>query len=387
MNAFEKQIETWIEEKDLSSIRAVLGGFEKTGQLARCYRNLFPPHHLEAVQLVGAPLKNLPDERVLDRLEVILNKRSKVVRALLQAWLDTYRPLLERLAEGEWPFDGPPPRAPWWKAAAQFLEGRGVHPEWTWFGRLAKSGLPETVPPPAKPKQKDGRLEACRKALRNREGEIRALKKALAEKMTALNEAEARFQQLLATNEEALKGARLEAMQLRQKLEDYSRRLEKLSRVKAQLQVEIGDCRKTLARLERELSQAKGALEDCRRARETTPEPVSASVELPFDPQDLSEVWVIPYASLADEPHIRLLGLIRLYRSALEDRRHPLFEKTNWTLIKGKPRGILLLDTDRLLHDLERLPLDRWLETSLFTTEAYLRGLERQVETALLEKQ
>ncbi len=387
MNTFEKQIETWIEAKELSPIRAVLGGFEKPGQLARHYRNLFPPHHLEAVQLVGAPLKNLPDERVLDRLEVILDKRSDVVRVLLQTWLDTYGPLLEKLAEGEWPFEGPPPRAAWWKAAAHFLEARDVHPEWTWFGRLAKPEPPKTVPPPAKPKQKDGRLEACRKALRDREEEIRALKKALAEKTAALNEAESRFQQLFAAKEEALKSARLEAMQLRQKLDVYKGRLERLSRAKDEVQVEMGDCRRTLAKLEQELSQAKGALEDCRQTLETTPEPISASVDLPFDPQDLSEVWVIPYAGLAGEPRIRLLGLIRLYRSALEDRRHPLFEKTNWSAIKGKPKGILLLDTDRLLHDLERLPLDRWLETSLFTTEAYLRGLERQVETALLEQQ
>lgn len=384
MNTFKKQIDAWMEQEDLVSARIVLGGFHKPGELARRYRKLFPPHDPEAALLVAAPLKSLSNARVLERLNTVFEKRPDVVRALLEAWLEDNGPTLKRLAAGAWPFEEGLPPAPWWEAAGRLLQAQGVQPEWSWFGQVATPKLP-AAKPVGSPKTDDRRLKTCKKNLKDCQEKAQAIKQDLAECASNLEEKEALFQKRLREKEAELVRARSEAEEYLLKLEATQRRLDAVQKARDGLKAEKDDLRVRLADQERELTRVMSALEECQQPPDATPEPGPQPVNLPFDPENFANVWIIPYAELAADPRVRLLALIGLYRAALEGRDHVLLKKTSWPGPAGKPHGIMLLDTDRLLHDLVLLPINRWLRSSLFSTEACLLYLDRKIETALLE--
>jgi len=378
---FLEQVERWLEEGDLGAVRAVLAGFRQQGDLARLYGRFFAKQRELGARLVAAGLGSLTDDRVLARLSRILEERPDAVRFLLRAWLEDAREDLEALAGGAWPFEQDRlPRPEWWRAAARFLEASGRYPRWEWLGRFdpyRSAGAPEPMRGSAalgaRLKRLVAELEQVKAALRTCEARER-------EARTELEEVERRREEF------------------EQRLLSLEGELRERERKIAARDLRIGELEERMARLQ---SQLKGC-EERARPEEAPPEPQGVAGEaeaspglksgppMPFDPHDLEGVWVIPYGELAGEARDRLRRLIGLYEAALRGEEHPDLARTNWPSLGGRPRGLLLLGTDRLLDDMARLPLLRWIEASLFTREAYLFGLRRWVRArnrALLDSE
>lgn len=374
--ALKEAIAGWVEAKDLDAVRDVLSGYPP-GELARSFRRLFPPHDPEAARLVAAPLKTLENARVLERLEVILERQPKAVELLLSAWLETNQSVLEALAEGAWPFEDPPP-ASWWRAAGRFLDAAGIRPSWEWFGRL-ESPDPSPLTPAPKPERDEVKLKKCRAKVERLQARLSAQRASYEEEVaklrSSINDLERRLTELEA---EKAKTDKL-LQQERIRLSDAEGRIEALTRGRDELRGELSNYKEKVKALQAECDACRDALRACHQELEARP-------PLPFAPEEVGGVWIIPYAALADHATSRLLSVIELYQAALAGREHPLFAATNWPQLEGRPKGLLLLDSDRLLHDLSRLPLDRWLTAALFESDAYLKRVASKLDQALLEE-
>jgi len=375
-DALKKTVAEWMEARDLDAIRDVLAGYP-AGALARSFKRFFPRHDPEATRLVAAPLKSLTDTRVLERLETILERRPKIVELLLTSWLDANQDALEALAEGTWPFEEPPPTA-FWQAAGRFLDATGVHPSWAWFGRLKH---PDPLPPPPEPKpDKDEVRHKIYLA------KVERLQSRLHAQQVRCEEEAARLRSKISDLERRLSELEAEKLNLDKRYRQAERRLagatgriEALTRARDALKGELAAYKEKAQTLKEAREACEGALNACREALEARP-------QLPFAPEEVSGAWIIPYAELATTATSRLLGLIELYQAALADREHRLFAATNWSQLDGQPKGLLLLDSDRLLHDLSSLPLDRWLTAALFESDTYLKRVAGKLERALLEE-
>ena len=383
---FVEQVEKWVQEGDLGAIHAVLSGFREQGELARLYVKFFAKRREEGARLVAAGLGGLTDERVLARLPRILKERPDTVHFLLEAWLGDARGDLEALARGIWPFEGnSSPRFEWWRAAARFLEASGQFPRWEWFGR---TGAPRVEEKEEQVRASSPGVATLGARLKRLAGELDQYKAALL--ACELREREAKDE--LEAREQRIRELEQNLASLGARCKEYERKL-------------VGrDAR--IAKLEARIARLKGQLDECRahavRLEDISPEgPGDAGSgdkvadfenahQIPFDPRELEGVWVIPYSELAREARERLRLLIGMYEAALRGKDHPALSRTNWDGLNGRPKGILLLDTDRLLNDMARLPLLRWLEASFFAREAYLFGLRRWVRKrtrALLESE
>jgi len=391
---FVEVLDKLIAEKNLADLKAIVAGFAEQGGLARSYRVLFPRHSKEGAGLVAAKLSDLQDDQVLSRLDRIFERRPDVVRNLAGAWLELSKDLLEQLAKGEWPFaKQPPPRKVWWQAASVFLEEVGVQPRWIWLALVAVPHQAEEVTRPKKdvPEQQ---METLAREVEKLSQEVRKCKQALHRKRAPDEAARDRIAEL--SQELATMAGQLEAAQqtkealeneiesTKQRLKGSTKRIEKLEAKISRLREQHGVCQKALKqkRLEKE-STGKPCPEP------PPQEPMSPPVQTPFAADDLSGVWIVPYASLAKRPTKRLLALINLYQAALKDSDNPILAETNWVNLNGKPKGVLLMDADMLLHDMLTVPLKPWLETSLFSYETYLyrlRGLVSELRKSLMEK-
>lgn len=393
---FTDTLDRIFAEENVDALKTILAGFIEPGELSRQYKAQFPRHSAEAARLAAAQLAKLQDEQVLKRLDRIFESRPDVLRSLAEAWLESSKDSLLQLAEGTWPFaEQRSPRKEWWEAALVFLEEANVQPRWGWFAQVAAiqptgdGAEPESGsagPPPEEPDPEIEKLRAeiksCKEALRRRR----------APDDTARDQI-AKLSQQLAAQTQQLEHVQQEKAELesehrsaKKRLEGSERRITKLETRNAGLHEQLQTCRKSLEAAQKELAWSNAA-EPCPEAPVRSAEKVS--VQTPFSPDDISNVWVVPYASLAEQPTERLLTLINLYRAALMDRGDPILATTNWASLNGRPSGVLLLDADRLLHDMVATPLKRWLETSLFTYETYLyrlRGLAGELKEPLMEE-
>lgn len=93
----------------------------------------------------------------------------------------------------------------------------------------------------------------------------------------------------------------------------------------------------------------------------------------PFPLEALLRVLVLDYPSLAGKAEERVIALIEGYRAFLKRENHPTFLHSNLELLVGEPEGIVLLGLEKLLLDLDSLPLTRWLRTHAFRLEALLQ--------------
>jgi len=393
---FTDTLDRIFAEENVDALKTILAGFIEPGELSRQYKAQFPRHSAEAARLVAAQLARLQDDQVLERLDRIFESRPNVVRSLAEAWLELSKDLLLQLVEGTWPFaEKHLPRKGWWEAALVFLEEANVQPRWGWFARLAATQTTGNAAEPEEnsagplPEEPDPEIEklraeikSCKEALRRRRAPDDAARDQIAKLSQQLA---AQIQQLeLAQQEKA--ELEIEHRSAKQRLEGSERRITKLETRIAVLREQFQACHKSLEAAQKELARSKAA-EPCPETPVRSVEKIS--IQAPFSPDDISNVWVVPYASLAEQPTERLLALINLYRAALMDRGDPILATTNWASLNGRPSGVLLLDADRLLHDMVATPLKRWLETSLFTYETYLyrlRGLAGELKEPLMEK-
>ena len=393
---FTDTLDRIFAEENVDALKTILAGFLEPGELSHQYKAQFPRHSAEAARLVAARLARLQDDQVLERLDRIFESRPDVVRSLAEAWLESSKNSLLQLVEGAWPFaEQHLPRKEWWEAALVFLEEANVQPRWGWFARLAatqttgNAAEPEENSAGPPPEETDPEIEklraeikSCKEALRRRRAPDDAARDQIAKLSQQLA---AQIQQLeLAQQEKA--ELEIEHRSAKQRLEGSERRITKLETRIAVLREQFQACHKSLEAAQKELARSKAA-EPCPETPVRSVEKIS--IQAPFSPDDISNVWVVPYASLAEQPTERLLALINLYRAALMDRGDPILATTNWASLNGRPSGVLLLDADRLLHDMVATPLKRWLETSLFTYETYLyrlRGLAGELKEPLMEK-
>ena len=380
---FQEQAQRWLEGGDLEAVRVVLAGFREPGALARAYARFFAKRREEGARLVAAGLVGLADDRVLARLPHILRERPDVVRFLLEAWLGNAQGDLEALARGAWPFaEDPPPRFEWWRAAARFLEAFGKFPRWEWLGQAAR-GWDEVMP--EQPRRTASGASALGARLKRIVEELERARAALRacelREREARNELEARERRIREL-EQALASRDAQCREYERKLDGRDARI-------ARLEAQVLRLRARLRDFEARAASPRDASPD--EAGDSSAVPGLADArQIPFEPQELEGVWVIPYGELADEARERLWLLIGMYEAALRGEEHPGLAKTNWQGLRGRPKGLLLLGTDRLLDDMARLPLRRWLEASLFAREAYLFGLRRWVRAhtrALLESE
>jgi len=385
-----------IAEKDIDSLKAIAAGFAKPGELARQYRAQFPRHSKEAASLVAAKLSDLQDDQVISRLERIFERRHDVISNLAKAWLESSEDLLEQLANGEWPFtEQPIPRKEWWQAASVFLEETKAQPRWSWFAQISVPHDAEEVQE-AKEGITEQQKEVLAREVEKLSREVEKCKQALHRKRAPDGEARARIAELTQELESVV--GRLEHVRqakeaLESELGNAKRQLEGSAKRIEKLEARIEKIREQLATCQRALKQTQKKLEK-ESAGKPCPEappqkPATPPMQTPFAADDLNGVWVVPYASLAKKPTERLLALINLYRAALKDADDPILNETNWANIKRKPKGVLLMDADILLHDMVAVPLKPWLETSLFSYETYLyrlRGLVNELRKPLMEK-
>ena len=393
---FTDTLDRIFAEENVDALKTILAGFIEPGELSRQYKAQFPRHSAEAARLIAAQLARLQDDQVLERLDRVFESRPDVLRSLAEGWLESSKDSLLQLAEGAWPFaEQPLPRKEWWEAALVFLEEANVQPRWGWFARVAAiqptgdGAEPEVGsagPPPEEPDPEIEKLRAeikrCKEALRRR----RAPDDAARDQMAKLSQQLAAQIQKLEHVQQEKAELESEHRSAKQRLEGSERRITKLETRIAGLREQLQACQKSLEAAQKELARSKAA-EPCTETPVRSLEKVS--IQAPFSPDDISNVWVVPYASLAEQPTERLLTLINLYRAALMDRGDPILATTNWASLDGKPSGVLLLDADNLLHDMVTVPLKRWLETSLFSYETYLyrlRGLVDETEKPLMEK-
>jgi len=400
--SFSGALDNLIAEKDLAGLKTVLGGFAKPGELARQYRAQFPRHSKEAASLVAAKLSDLQDDQVLSRLERIFERRHDVISNLAKAWLESSEDLLERLANGEWPFaEQPIPRKEWWQAASVFLEEADAQPRWGW---LAQAAIPHHAEEAHYAKERQETEEddaeekrgALAQEVEKLSREVQKCKQALHRKRAPNEMARDRITEL--TQELAATAKRLEhALQAKEALEsefgNAKRQLEGSAKRIEKLEVRIEKIREQLATCQKALKQTQKKLEKesaDKPCPETPPQELATPpMQTPFAADNLSGVWIVPYASLAENPTERLLALINLYQAALKDSDDPILAETNWVNLNGKPKGVLLMDADTLLHDMLTVPLKPWLETSLFSYETYLyrlRGLVSELRKSLMEK-
>ena len=320
----------------------------------------------------------MTDTRVLERLEAILERQPKIVELLLTSWFEANQDALKALAEGVWPFEELPP-TPFWQAAGRFLDAAGAHPSWAWLGRLKPLALP---PPPPAPKPDISRARH-KKCL----AEVERLKDRLHEQRSRYEEEVARLRLRVSELESRLGELEAErtdlerrSRQAEHRLASAGDRIEVLTRARGALKGELAAYKKKVQTLQEAREACMGALSACQEALEARP-------PMPFAPEEVDSVWIIPYADLAPKATSRVLGVIELYQAALAGRDHQLFATTNWSQLNGRPKGLLLLESDRLLHDLSSLPLDRWLTAALFESDAYLRRVAGKLERTLLEEQ
>ncbi len=380
---FDEVLGQIIAEGDIASLRIVLSGFLEPDELARQYITHFPRHSKIAARLVVAKLADLTDERILERLENIFKERPEVIRGIAKTWLESSEEYLRQLAEGSWPFTKRPiPHKKWWEAASLFLERAKALPRWEWFAQAVE---PHRVG--STPESEEGVFRQQNKALKREVEKLRREFQACKETLRRER----------ATNEVD----RGQIKKLRQELKNQTQHLESMRRTKAVRDIEYENAKqrlasstRRLAKLEAKIINLHNKLIDCqmllkqtqKEAREPCPKipppqpvPKRAELQLPFKPEELSGVWIVPYASLAEEPKRRLVALIRLYEAALTDKDEPMLSKTNWASLAGRPSGVILTDIDKLLHDMISIPLARWVETSLFDTETYLYRLRKLV--------
>jgi len=362
---FRDSIQEWIEDAELDHIRTVLAGFKARGDLAREFQALFAKQREEGARLVATGLASLEDERLLERLPKILEVRPDVIKHLLEAWLRESEVELDELSVGEWPFaPGSVPRPEWWAAAARFLEAKGLQPRWEWLGFKWQPSS-NTVSGQEK-SEENGKIHVLQARLKKTEASLEKEQRARNKCEQLLQECRNALsikEHQLETTLQAAKVLEADFMQLQRKLEGSTERIHKLER-------QINRLKEKLRACEARLIEARTYASD--------PEPM-VSKPAPFDPEDLKGVWVIPYRGLGDKPLARLTALLEMYEAALRKRDHPALARTNWRALEGHPRGLLLLDTDRLLDDMVKLPLSRWLQASLFSREAYLYSLRRWV--------
>jgi len=393
---FTDTLDRIFAEESVDALKTILAGFIEPGELSRQYKAQFPRHSAEAARLVAAQLARLQDDQVLERLDRIFESRPDVVRSLAEAWLESSKDSLLQLAEGVWPFaEQNLPRKEWWETALVFLEEASVQPRWGWLAQLAAiqpTGVvaePEEnaiepsqgEPDPEIEKLRD-EVQKCKEALRRR----RAPDDAARDQIASLSQQLTAQTQQLELVQKKKTELESEHRSAKQRLEGSERRITKLETRNASLRELLQACQKSLEAAQKEAARNSTA-EPCPETPLQSVEKVS--VQTPFSPGDISNVWVVPYASLAEQPTERLLTLINLYRAALLDRDDPILATTNWSSLKGKPSGVLVLDADSLLHDMAAVPLKRWLETSLFSYETYLfrlRGLVSELKKPLMEK-
>ena len=395
---FDDVLDQIIAEGDIASLRIVLSGFFEPGELAKQYIAHFPRHSKVAARLVTARLADLTDERVLEKLGNIFNERPEVIRDIAKAWLESSEEYLRQLAEGSWPFTKRSiPHKKWWEAASLFLKRAKALPRWEWFAQAVEprrtegsSGSEESVF-----RQQNEALEreveklrrevqVCKGALHRK----RAPDEVAREQITKLVQELKEQAQLLESAQQAKTALDIEYESAKQRLEGSARRIAKLEAKITNLRDRLNACQKLLKQTQNEVKQ-KRVSKPCPEIPPPQPAPKRAELHLPFKPEELSGVWVVPYASLAEEPKRRLVALLKLYEAALAGKDEPILRQTNWASLAGTPSGIILTDIDKLLYDMTSIPLARWVETSLFDTETYLyklRELANENIKPLLER-
>ncbi len=191
----------------------------------------------------------------------------------------------------------------------------------------------------------------------------------LRKKLQELEGEKGRWEQEVSEFQEALQRTRGE-------LEEAKREVEGL---KSHL-AEALELESERARWEEERARLEEGLRRERALREEAEARLKALKGAPLPPplpqEALLRVLVLDYPALGEGPVERLKALLEGYRAFLRAEDHPALAHSNARFLSGEPEGILLLGLERLLQDLGRLPLERWLRTHAFRLEALLAPQE-----------
>lgn len=388
-------------------LRQALSSFPP-GVLARFYRSLFRPQEKEGYLLVKTPgLKQVTDERVLENLDRLRERRPKVLVALAEAWLDYYQAPLLALGRGEPVQEGVNLEALevgcWLWESDEFSS----QPTWAMVRNLLK--LP-SLQVPENPKTNASALEAIKleveelhrrlnklerekSRLQGEQAELELKHNALRMEKDALTAQLRQEQQAYKQSEVRAAEAKARTTQLQQELNE---RLKDLERLRSDLY----DRDQEILRLQRinrneadRLQQANALAERLRGELKELHERTrrlerQGAYRVPLPHQLLEQALVIDYPNLSTTPVERLIGLLELYRALLEERPHPLLQShTNWSDFQSRsPVGILLLGLEQMLLDGVSVPLTRYLKMSVFSTETLLYSLTHRLASPRLEE-
>lgn len=380
-------IDSTLQEPNLDFARILLRAYSK-GELARIFRRLFKPYDPFAARLVRKPLKHVTDEDVLTRLDRIYELSETTLKSLLLTWADTYSEQLEALSNGRWDSSWNWPDPTWWEAAAAVLDRLGLTPHWSFLASIAAAAPVVQNPPDT---------ERLSRELQNRLGKLqRKIERIEEEKEKLLKEYAEREKARVTQAEKALEVLQSEKDSWMKRAQQYQQELKHTRQEVNELEVTVRTLKEALKQRQKDLETLRGKYQECKKSvsalgrenenlKTKLVETRSAllqeqSLNGPLTPEELGDVWIIPYEGLGESSKERLVNLIDLYQAALENRAHPLLhQRTNWPMFSPRePKGLLLLDAERLLWDLSHLPVARLLRSAMFGEEALFYTLTHQ---------
>ncbi len=222
-----------------------------------------------------------------------------------------------------------------------------------------------------KVQEAEGLRRDLAKAVRQKEEALKERDRAreeaalLRKKLLELEGEKGRWEQEASEFREALQRSRGELEEAKREIEGLKARLAEL----LVLESERARWEEERAELEEGLRRERALREEA-EARLKVPE--GAPLPPPLPQEALLRVLVLDYPALGERPVERLRALLEGYRAFLKGEDHPALAHSNVRFLSGEPEGILLLGLERLLQDLGRLPLERWLRTYAFRLEALL---------------